>query len=69
MVTWLQINQCIPRATSEKLLPARRHKISKMAAKQANLKAEVFQVCVETKNVKDKKMHNKQEYMLLKLFK
>ena len=40
--------QCIPRAISEKLLPASRHKIYKMAAKQANLKAGVFQVCVET---------------------
>ena len=49
--------------------PARRHRINKMAAKQANLKARVFQVCVETKNVKDKKIHNKQEYMLLKQFK
>ena len=50
--------QCISRAISETLLPARQHKINKMAAKQANLKARVFQVCVETKNVKDKKIHN-----------
>ena len=61
--------QCIPRAISEKLLPARQHKINKMTAKQANLKARVFQVCAETKNVKDKKIHNKQEYMQLKQFK
>ena len=56
--------QCIRRAISEKLLPASQHKINKMAAKQANLKG-VFQVCFEPQNVKDKKIHNKQEYMLL----
>ena len=61
--------QCIPRAIIEKLLPAHRHKINKMEVEQANLKARVFQVYVETKNVKDKKIHNKQAYMLLKQFK
>ena len=56
--------QCIPRAISEKLLRARRYKINKIEEKQVNLKARVFQVCVETKNVKDKKIHNKQDFLL-----